>query len=96
MIKPGGKILIGDFSYPHGSLTTRAIQRIYYFLSMFTFWLFGGTPLHPIYNYPQYFGAVNLRTLSVKHFRVNALFPASFATITAVTVVPPPAAVAPL
>jgi len=92
MIKPGGKILIGDFSYPHGWLTTRTIQRIYWCLSMFTFWLFGGTALHPIYNYPQYFEAVNLRTLSVKHFRVNALFPASFATITAVPVVHPPAA----
>lgn len=84
MLKPGGKILIGDFSYPDGWLATRALQRTYYYLSMFTFWLFGGTPLHPIYDYPQFFAAVDLRTLSVKHFRVNVLFPASFATITAV------------
>lgn len=84
MTKPGGKILIGDFSYPHGWLARRTIQRIYYLLSMSSFWLFGGTTLHPIYNYPRYFEAVNLRTLSVKHFRVNALFPASFETITAV------------
>ena len=83
MLKPGGKILIGDFSYPRGWFTTRTLQRTYYYLSMFTFWLFGGTPLHPIYDYPQFFAAVDLRTLSVKHFRVNALFPASFATITA-------------
>jgi len=84
MIKPGGKLLIGDFAYPHGWSTTRTLQRTYYYLSMFTFWLFGGTPLHPIYDYPQYFAAVDLQTLSVKHFRVNALFPASFETITAV------------
>jgi demethylmenaquinone methyltransferase/2-methoxy-6-polyprenyl-1,4-benzoquinol methylase len=84
MIKPGGKLLIGDFSYPHGWLTTRTIQRMYYFLSMSTFWLVGGTTLHPIYKYSQYFEAINLRTLSVKHFRVNALFPASFETIMAV------------
>ena len=84
MIKPGGKLLIGDFSYPRGWSTTRAVQRMYYYLSMGTFWLLGGTPLHPIYDYPRYFEAVDLRTLSVKHFRVNALFPASFETITAV------------
>lgn len=86
MIKPGGKLLIGDFSYPRGRSMSGAIQRSYYYLSMFTFWLFGGTPLHPIYDYPQYFEAVALRTLSVEHFRVNAIFPASFETITAIKV----------
>lgn len=84
MVKPGGKILIGDFSYPHGGWLTRTVQRMYYYLSMSSFWFFGGTTLHPIYNYPQHFAAANLRTLSVKHFRVSALFPASFETITAV------------
>jgi demethylmenaquinone methyltransferase/2-methoxy-6-polyprenyl-1,4-benzoquinol methylase len=86
MLKPGGKLLIGDFAYPQGWSTTRALQRTYYYLSMFAFWLCGGTPLHQIYDYPQYFDAVDLRTLSVKHFRVNALFPASFATITALKI----------
>jgi demethylmenaquinone methyltransferase/2-methoxy-6-polyprenyl-1,4-benzoquinol methylase len=84
LIKPGGKLLIGDFSYPRGRSTTGMIQRSYYYLSMFTFWLCGGTPLHPIYDYPQFFDAVDLRASSVKHFRVSALFPASFAAITAV------------
>ncbi|MBZ0209690.1 MAG: class I SAM-dependent methyltransferase [Hyphomicrobium sp.] len=84
MIKPGGKLLIGDFSYPRGRSTTRAIQCMYYYLSMFTFWLLGGTPLHPIYDYPQFFGDVDLRTQSVKRFKVSALFPVSFAAISAV------------
>lgn len=84
MIKPGGKLLIGDFSYPRGRSTTRTIQRMYYYLSMFTFWLLGGTSLHPIYDYPQFFGDVDLRTQSVKRFIVSALFPASFDAITAV------------
>ena len=84
MIRPGGKILIGDFSYPSGSIATRAVQRMYYVLSMFTFWLAGGTTLHPIYDYPQHFDAVDLRSVSVKQFRVSELLPASFATITAV------------
>ncbi len=84
MLKPGGKLLIGDFAYPRGWPATRAMQRAYYYLSMFSFWLLGGTPLHPIYNYPQYFESANLRTVSVERFRVNALFPVSFETITAV------------
>ncbi len=84
LIKPGGKLLIGDFSYPRERSITGTIQRSYYYLSMFTFWLFGGTPLHPIYDYPQYFEAVDLRISSVRSFRVNAIFAPSFATITAV------------
>jgi demethylphylloquinol methyltransferase len=86
MLKPGGKLLIGDFSYPRGWLTTRAMQRGYYYLSMFSFWLLGGTPLHPIYDYPQYFAAANLRSAGVERFKVSALFPVSFETITAVKV----------
>jgi len=86
MLKPGGKLLIGDFSYPRGWLTTRALQCGYYYLSMFSFWLLGGTPLHPIYDYPQYFAAANLRSTGVERFRVSALFPVSFETITAVKV----------
>jgi ubiquinone/menaquinone biosynthesis C-methylase UbiE len=84
MLKPGGKLLIGDFSYPRGWATTRAMQRGYYYLSMFSFWLLGGTPLHPIYDYPQYFAAAHLRSAGVERFRVSALFPVSFETITAV------------
>jgi ubiquinone/menaquinone biosynthesis C-methylase UbiE len=84
MLKPGGKLLIGDFSYPRGWLAVRAMQRGYYYLSMFSFWLLGGTPLHPIYDYPQYFAAANLRSAGVERFRVSALFPVSFETITAI------------
>ena len=84
MLKPDGKMLIGDFSHPRGSATTRAVQRSYYFVSMFSFWLFGGTTLHPIYDYPHHFAAASLQAQSVKRFRVSALFPASFETITAI------------
>jgi hypothetical protein len=39
--------------------------------------------LHPIYDYPRYFRAANLRTISIKRFRVNVFWPAYFETITA-------------
>ena len=84
MLKPGGKLLIGDFSHPRGRLPLRALQRGYYYVSMVSFWLLGGTPLHPIYDYPRYFAGANLRSQSVERFRVNALFPVSFEAITAV------------
>jgi ubiquinone/menaquinone biosynthesis C-methylase UbiE len=83
MAKPGGKVLIGDYSFPHGHWPQRAIQRVYYFVSMFSVWLFGGTTLHPIYDYPRYFQVINLRTLSIRRFRVNAFRPACVETITA-------------
>jgi demethylphylloquinol methyltransferase len=84
LLKPGGKLLIGDFSYRRGRLATRAMQCGYYYISMFSFWLLSGTPLHPIYDYPQYFSAANLHTESVELFRVSVLFPVSFETITAI------------
>jgi demethylmenaquinone methyltransferase/2-methoxy-6-polyprenyl-1,4-benzoquinol methylase len=86
MLKPGGKLLIGDFSYPRGWLAARAMQRGYYYLSMVSFWLLGGTPLHPIYDYPRYFAAVNLRMVSVERFKVHTLFPVSFEAIAAVKI----------
>ena len=84
MLKPGGKLLIGDFSFPRGRFPTRAVQRVYYYLSMLSFWLLGGTPLHPVYDYRHYFASVDLRTESAKLFRVNALLPVSFEAITAI------------
>ena len=84
LLRPGGRIIIGDFSYPRGGLAAKIIQRIYHNLSMFSFWIAGGTTLHPIYDYPQYFEAANLRISSVRRFTVSAFFPASFETITAV------------
>ena len=83
MARSGGKVLIGDFSFPHGRWPQRAAQRMYYFVSMLFIWLFGGTTLHPIYDYPQCFQAVNLRTMSIRRFRVNAFWPACVETITA-------------
>ena len=83
MTKPGGKVLIGDYSFPHGRWPQRAVQRMYYFVSMFSVWLFGGTTLHPIYDYPRHFQAAKLRAISVRRFRVNAIWPACFETITA-------------
>jgi hypothetical protein len=83
-LKPGGKLIIGDFAFPRGSFLKRIIQRGYFSLSTFSFWLAGGSSLHPIYDYPRYFSALNLRTLAKKNFQVAALFPASFETITAV------------
>jgi hypothetical protein len=60
------------------------MQRGYYYLSMFSFWLLGGTSLHPIYDYPQYFAAASLRSEAVESFRVSALLPVFFEAITAI------------
>jgi ubiquinone/menaquinone biosynthesis C-methylase UbiE len=83
MIKPNGKMLIGDFSYPSGGATMRAIQRVYYWYAMFHGWLVGGCSLHPIHNYHKYLESINFKTVSSKHFTVCPLFPASFESITA-------------
>jgi len=39
---------------------------------VFSTWLFGGTTLHLIYDYPQCFAAVNLRTVSIRRCRLHA------------------------
>jgi ubiquinone/menaquinone biosynthesis C-methylase UbiE len=83
MLKPGGRLMIGDFSHPRGSLFERTTQRFYYLLSMTSFWLLGGTTLHPIYDYQRFIGDAELRSVSVRQFKVSAVFPASFETIVA-------------
>lgn len=84
MLKPGGRLMIGDFSPPRGGVIERTTQSIYYLLSMSCFWLLGGTTLHPIYDYHRFIGEAELQSVSVRRFRVGALFPASFETIVAV------------
>lgn len=84
MLKPGGRLMIGDFSHPRGGLFERTTQRFYYLLSMTSFWLLGGTTLHPIYDYQRFIGEAELRSVSVRRFRIGAVFPASFETIVAI------------
>jgi demethylmenaquinone methyltransferase/2-methoxy-6-polyprenyl-1,4-benzoquinol methylase len=83
LLKPGGKMLIGDYSFPSGRWPQRAVQRVYYWVSMSFAWLFGGSTLHPVYDYPRYFRALDLRTVSIRRFRVSVFWPAYFETITA-------------
>jgi demethylmenaquinone methyltransferase/2-methoxy-6-polyprenyl-1,4-benzoquinol methylase len=83
-LRPGGRLLIGDFSFPSGNFATRLIQRAYYSLSMFSFWLFGGTTLHPIYDYGLHLAPVGLTADHTEIFRVSRLLPVTFESTTAI------------
>jgi ubiquinone/menaquinone biosynthesis C-methylase UbiE len=68
--KPGSKLVVGDFSYPSGNILARFFKRIYWYLAVFTFWLFAKNAFHNIYNYPEYMQRQGLKIRDQKHFKL--------------------------
>jgi ubiquinone/menaquinone biosynthesis C-methylase UbiE len=83
LTRKGGKLLIGDFSYPFSGGIMGLIQWVYNVFGIFNIWLIGLADLHPMYNYEEFFDAVNLGTIKVDRFRVCPFFPAHVESITA-------------
>ncbi|MDX1589112.1 MAG: class I SAM-dependent methyltransferase [Oleiphilaceae bacterium] len=70
MSRPGGRIVVGDFSYPSGNPLARAFKRGYWMLAALVFWLLANNALHPIYNYPRQMARMGLRVDEKRHFRL--------------------------
>lgn len=70
LTRPGGRIVVGDFSYPEGNPLSRAFKRSYWMLAALVFWLLASNALHPIYNYPRQMERLGLRIQERHHFRL--------------------------
>lgn len=68
--RPGAKFVVGDFSYPTGNVLARFFKRLYWYLAVFTFWLFAKNAFHNIYNYPEYMQRQGLKIREKKHFKL--------------------------
>jgi|GEM_PF-100190 len=68
--KPNARIVVGDFSYPTGNPIARAFKKAYWYMAVFTFWLFAKNAFHKIYNYPQHMEDLGLKVREKKHFKL--------------------------
>ena len=55
LLKPGGKLIIGDFSPPTGGVINKLVQKTHFKLASIFFHLLTYNPIHPIYKYQDYF-----------------------------------------
>lgn len=55
LLRPGGKLIIGDFSPPSGGAINKFLQKAHFKLASLFFHLLTNNPIHPIYKYQDYF-----------------------------------------
>ena len=55
LLKPGGNLLLETFPPPTGGLINKFIQRTHFKLAFLFFNLITNNPIHPIYQYEDYF-----------------------------------------
>lgn len=84
LIRPGGRLMIADFAPVDGRRLQRVLHRLYYKGSNITFWAMGLCPLHPIYDYTEYYLRHGLTLESKRRFRIFFKGPWVFQTTTAV------------
>jgi demethylphylloquinol methyltransferase len=71
--KPGAQVVVGDFSFPTGSLPSRLLKTLYWYGAVGFFWLFAGNAFHNIYDYPEWMRKLGLRVREQKHYKLLLL-----------------------
>lgn len=67
LVRPGGSIILGDFSYAGSdSFLAKIVKNTYWFLANGMFWALAKNPLHSIYNYPVVLRELGLKKLTIK------------------------------
>ena len=66
--KPEAKVVVGDFIYPTGNILARAFKKAYWYIAVFTFWLFANNAFHKVYNYPDYLRKLGLEVRETREF----------------------------
>lgn len=71
LAKPGGSVVISDFSFPtpHGWLQ-RVAKNIYWYMANSIFWVLAKNPVHPIYDYRKHLSDVGLKQQEVRYTSV--------------------------
>ncbi|MCP5161645.1 MAG: class I SAM-dependent methyltransferase [Hahellaceae bacterium] len=73
LTKEGGKVVVGDFTYPTGSFLRRKIQQSYWYVANFIFLVVAKNALHDIYNYPEYMTKLGLTIKDKKTFKLLSM-----------------------
>ncbi len=84
LLRPGGRLLIGDFApYGSGPVITRWLRQLYYRLPDVVFAVMGLAALHPLYDYRRYFAEVGLQLESERLVSVVPGLPLGFVSLVA-------------
>jgi demethylmenaquinone methyltransferase/2-methoxy-6-polyprenyl-1,4-benzoquinol methylase len=81
LLRPGGTLLIGDFSPPAPGRVERTLQRAYYLPPLLSFWLLTGNAWHPLYDYRPVAASLKLRFLSDERVRIFGVGPRWLSTL---------------
>jgi demethylmenaquinone methyltransferase/2-methoxy-6-polyprenyl-1,4-benzoquinol methylase len=81
LLKPGGSIMIADFSLPRGNPVSRALHVAYYRIANIFYWALSGNDLHPIYDYPSWFPQFGIEHVDTKTFRLLGIGPAYYHSV---------------
>ncbi len=82
LLKPGGRLMIADFSLPHGNWLQKGLHTLYYRIANTFYWSLSGNDLHPIYDYPKYFAQAGIVTTATEHFPLLKYGPAWYWSVT--------------
>jgi cyclopropane fatty-acyl-phospholipid synthase-like methyltransferase len=70
-VKPGGAMVIGDFTLPHeGGKFYKAFQTIYWYFAATFYWATADNAIHPIYNYPALLKSLGFEIEEIKNFKM--------------------------
>jgi demethylmenaquinone methyltransferase/2-methoxy-6-polyprenyl-1,4-benzoquinol methylase len=70
LAKPGGYVVVGDFSLPTGNLIAKFFQILYWRMADWFFWAAANNALHPVYDYQKHMRELGLKIETVKFFRM--------------------------
>ena len=70
LAKPGGSVVVGDFSLPNGGAISRLFQNIYWYIADTLFFLMAQNAFHPVYDYAAQMMQLGLEITEVRTFRV--------------------------
>lgn len=68
LVKPGGSVVIGDWSYPQGNVAKQTFQKAYWYIGLLPFYLTTNNAFHPIYNYVERLEKAGMTVTEIKHF----------------------------
>jgi demethylphylloquinol methyltransferase len=83
LVKPGGKLLIADFSAPRGGRLARWAQAVYWGVTNAFYYVMGLCAWHSIYDYPKFFQAAGLDPEATELFPLGRSGLVGFCAITA-------------
>ncbi|MGC9325162.1 MAG: class I SAM-dependent methyltransferase [Desulfomonilia bacterium] len=70
LAKPGGNVVVGDFSLPRGSVFSRFFQSVYWYIADILFFIMAKNAFHPVYDYASHMRQLGLEIAEIRSFRV--------------------------